>query len=614
MQPDPFTAGTIVNEHNTFKFIVWAPVKNKVELHLVTPGDELIPMLRDERGYWHVTVAADTTQELRYYYRLDDAVDRPDPASHYQPEGVHGPSQTINHSGYQWQDQQWRGIELKKMVLYELHVGTFTASGTFRDIIARLPELKKLGINALELMPVAQFPGARNWGYDGVYPYAVQDSYGGPMELKEMIDACHQIGIAVIMDVVYNHLGPEGNYLGEFGPYFTARYHTPWGRALNFDDADSQPVRDYFIANALHWFRNYHIDGLRLDAVHAIFDTSAYHFLQELADKVAVFDQNSGRKHYLIAESDLNDPRLIRSPNRGGYGLDAQWCDDFHHSLRTLFTGEQTGYFADYGELSHWVKALQEGYVYSGQYSCHRRRHHGRPAHDIPPDRLVVFSQNHDQIGNQMTGERLSGKISFAAQKLMAAAVLLSPTIPMLFMGEEYAETAPFLYFVSHGDPELIAAVRKGRKEEFKTFQWSGEPPDPQDEATYLKSKLDWNQRRHGNHRIMWNFYRKLLAIRKRLPAAAKRDDPSIKVISVGNRNPVIIYRGSRKQRWLILYNFSPEIVDFTVAEKFSAGEKIFDTSAPAWNGPGTLLPDTINQEQTYTLNALGCAVYRLRT
>ncbi|MBE0556970.1 MAG: malto-oligosyltrehalose trehalohydrolase, partial [Proteobacteria bacterium] len=439
---------------------------------------------RDEDGYWSVDVQ-DLQAGAKYWYRLNGTSLRPDPASHAQPDGVHGPSQIVDHRSFRWSDRTWKGIPLERLVIYELHVGTFTPEGTFEAIVPRLAELHSSGITAIELMPLAQFPGHRNWGYDGTYPYAVQNTYGGAQELKILVDACHRMGLAVILDVVYNHLGPEGNYLREYAPYFTDQYRTPWGMAVNFDGPHSREVRAYFIQNALHWLGNYHIDGLRLDAVHAIYDQSAIPFLRQLSEDVGRFRKETGRNCHLIAESDLNDPRMIRPPELGGFGMDAQWSDDFHHSMHALLTGERAGYYADFGGIHHLATALGEGFVYTGQYSHYRKRIHGDSVLDRPPAQLVIACQTHDQVGNRKHGDRLSTLVSFEALKASRALHLLSPYIPLLFMGEEYAEERPFLYFVSHTDEALIEAVRKGRREEFAGFQWDSNLPDPQDPETF---------------------------------------------------------------------------------------------------------------------------------
>ena len=404
--------------------------------------------------------------------------------------GVHGPSEIIDPR-FPWEDDSWNGLPLSKYLLYELHVGAFTPDGTFKAIIPYLDYLLNLGITAVEIMPVAQFPGSRNWGYDGVYPYAAQNSYGGPDALKRLINACHLRGMAVVLDVVYNHLGPEGNYLWDFGPYFTDKYKTPWGPAINLDGPFSDEVRKFFIENALHWVTDFHIDALRVDAVHGMLDFSARHFLEELADVVHEQGERLARRVYVMSEGDLNDSRIIRSRDVGGYGLDAQWNDDFHHALHALLTHERSGYYGDFGELRHMIKALRDGFVYSGEYSAYRKRRHGNQSADLPARRFVVFCQNHDQVGNCAMGARLTQLVTMEGLKLAAGTVLLSPFIPLLFMGEEYGETSPFPYFVSHSDQSLVEAVRKGRREEFKAFEWPGEPPDPQAESTFMSAKVD---------------------------------------------------------------------------------------------------------------------------
>ncbi|MEM6450680.1 MAG: malto-oligosyltrehalose trehalohydrolase [Cyanobacteria bacterium P01_D01_bin.105] len=487
------------SEDRGCEFTVWAPLATEVSVEIVGNNGEVserLAMRKNERGYW-CAIAPNADAGTRYRYRVQDTPDSepgawPDPASRYQPLGVHGPSEVIDHSVFEWTDSSWPGIKLADYIIYELHVATFTQGGTFESALERLPHLVDLGITAVEIMPVAQFPGARNWGYDGAFPYAVQNSYGGPDGLKKLVDACHGHGLAVIMDVVYNHFGPEGNYTGKFGPYTTDRYRTPWGNAINFDDAYSGGVRRYFIENALSWLRDYHIDSLRLDAVHAIYDFGAHHFLQALAE--AVENASSGRSitNYLIAESDLNDPRLIRPITQGGYQLDGQWSDDFHHALHTRLTGEILGYYSDFNSLKTLADAIQNRFAYAGQYSSFRMRDHGSSAIDLPSEKFVVCSQNHDQVGNRMTGDRFSTLISFESQKLAAGATLLSPYIPLLFMGEEYGENAPFLYFVDHTDKGLIEAVRKGRTEEFRAFHSKGTPPDPAGLETFQRSVLRW--------------------------------------------------------------------------------------------------------------------------
>ncbi len=592
-------------------FIVWAPQVNQVAIKLVSPEVRMIPMERDEWGYWRAR-AEEITPGTQYLYRINIDEERPDPASHLQPLGVHGPSAVVAHNDFAWSDQTWAGVPQEQLVIYELHTGTFTPEGTFDAILPRLPALRALGITAIELMPVAEFPGERNWGYDGVYPFSVHHAYGGPAGLKRLVNACHEAGLAVILDVVYNHLGPEGNYLSRFAPYFTDKYRTPWGSAINFDGAWSDGVRNYFIENALHWFDNYHVDALRLDAIHTIYDLSARPFLQELAEQAAEFSARQGRRFLLIAESERNDPRVIRPKEIGGFGLDAQWCDDFHHSLRTLLTEERSGYYADYGRVAHLVKAIREGFVYSGDYSHHRRRRHGSSSADRPGRQFVVSAQNHDQVGNRMFGERLSELVSFDALRLAVGAVLLSPFIPLLFMGEEFAEEAPFLYFVSHGDADLIRSVREGRKEEFKSFQWAGEPPDPQAVATFLQSKIDWERRNYGRHRVMREFYRKLLRLRREIPSLAALDENSLEVSGQEEPRIVFLRRWNMKSQVFCVMNFDRGQSVFNSALLPGNWMKLLDSADEEWEGSGSLLPDRIEQDQELTIKSLSFALYEL--
>ncbi|MFP4081851.1 MAG: malto-oligosyltrehalose trehalohydrolase [Candidatus Aminicenantes bacterium] len=593
------------------QFAVWAPFLNRVSLKMVFPEEKTVPMEKDRRGYWRAD-PKEIEPGTRYFYQLEGGQLRPDPASHFQPLGVHQPSQLVDHAFFSWEDNEWSGIPLSEMVMYELHVGTFTPEGIFEAVVQRLDDLGELGVNAINLMPVAQFPGERNWGYDGVHPFSVQNSYGGPEGLKRLVDACHKKNLAVILDVVYNHLGPEGNYLGEFGPYFTSRYRTPWGEAVNFDDAYSDDVRSFFIQNALHWFKNYHVDALRLDAVHAIYDRSAKPFLQELAEKVEEFSGKRGRRFYLIAESDLNDVRILRPREKGGYGLDAQWCDDFHHALHTLLTGEKKGYYADFGRLEHFGKSLREGYVISWDYSVYRKRHHGSSSKDRPAQQFIVFSQNHDQVGNRMLGERLSALISFEALKLADGAVILSPYIPLLFMGEEYAEDRPFFYFVSHSDPRLMAAVRQGRREEFQSFQWKDGPPDPQREETFIKSQLRWEKRKEGKHKVMLEYYGHLVKLRKSIPALYHLQKSNMEIQEWTSQKVLRLHRWHGKSRVMVIINFNNR--DVSLCLNFPQGKwrKILDSSDEKWMGPGTRLPEITEGEQSLAVNPLSISAYQM--
>jgi maltooligosyltrehalose trehalohydrolase len=601
--------GALYLDKERCQFVVWAPLLKRLSLEMVSPLERIVPMKKDGRGYWKVILDG-VEPGTRYVYRLDEGTGRADPASHFQPEGVHGFSQVVDHRSYPWKDYDWAGIPLSEMIIYELHVGTFTPQGSFEGIIGRLDELCDLGINAIDIMPVAQFPGERNWGYDGVYPFAVQNSYGGPGGLKQLVDACHERNIAVILDVVYNHLGPEGNYLKDFGHYFTSKYHTPWGEAVNFDSAYSDEVRNFFVENALHWFRHYHIDGLRLDAVHSIYDASAKPFLRELSERVEAFSQKSGRKFYLIAESDLNDVRVITPGEQGGYGLDAQWCDDFHHALHALLTGEKEAYYADFGRLGQFAKSQREGYVLSWQYSLYRKRHHGSSSMDRPAHQFIVFSQNHDQIGNRMLGERLPSLVSFEALKLAAGAVLLSPYVPLLFMGEEYAESAPFLYFVSHSDPDLISSVREGRKREFKAFQWEEEPPDPQSPQTFRACRLRWERRKKKEHRVMLAFYQRLIEVRRKIPALYHLEKKNIEIREWNKEKVLLTRKWHKKSQIVIIMNFNQINSNIELTPFQGRWRKIIESSHQKWMGPGPSLPGILENSCQSALRPLSFALY----
>lgn len=510
--------GATALDASTVRFQVWAPTARSVKVKFFTPELETLSLKSGKSGYWDGTVSG-AMPNATYKYIIDDTQEWPDPASRYQPEGVHGPSQIVDPKAFTWTDQHWKGLPLPEYIIYELHVGTFTKECTFDSIIAKLSYLRdQVGVTAIELLPVAQCPGVRNWGYDGTYLFAPQANYGGPEGLKRLIDACHAHGLAVIMDVVYNHLGPEGNYLGSFGPYFTDVYRTPWGSAINYDGPHSDAVRHFIISNALYWVAEFHIDALRLDAIHGIFDFSAKHILQELGEAVQTEAQTLERAIHVIAESDLNDSKIIAPLNKGGYGLDGQWSDDFHHALHCMLTKENKGYYEDFGKLTHLGKAIKDRFVYSGQYSVHRKRQHGNSAKIGAPTQFVVFSQNHDQVGNRAHGDRLSTLVPFEALKLAAATVLLSPNIPLLFMGEEYGEKNPFLYFIDHGDKGLIEAVRQGRKSEFAAFGWT-DVPDPYAQTTFDQSKLQWEGERTPDQQFLLKWYQSLIRLRKTIPA-----------------------------------------------------------------------------------------------
>lgn len=595
------------------RFCVWAPRVTEVQVKVLAPRPFTAPLARGGRGYHWGNVNGVAPGSL-YLYVLDGEKERPDPASRLQPEGVHGPSQVVERGAFPWTDRCWLGPALEQLVFYELHVGTYAPRGTFEAIIPHLDDLSALGVTALELMPVAQFPGGRNWGYDGVYPFAVQNSYGGPDGLKRLVDACHGRGLAVFLDVVYNHLGPEGNYLGDFGPYFTDRYRTPWGHAFNFDGPDSDEVRRFFLENALQWIKDFHIDGLRLDAVHAIVDQAALPFLDELAGVVHEEAERLGRRVFVIAESDLNNPRLIQPRELGGYGLDGQWNDDYHHALHSLLTEERNGYYQDFGALGQLAKAFQNGYVYTGQYSSFRRRRHGCPS----PRRasgFVVYAQNHDQVGNRARGERLSTLISFAGLKLAAAVVILGPFLPLLFMGEEYGETTPFQYFTSHSDPDLAEAVRRGRIDEFAEFmdEDEGVIPDPQDEATFSASRLRHKTSGEGLHGVLREFYRELISLRRELSALARPNLNNQEVLPSVSDGVLFARRWGQDDEVCLVFSLSDREVNLFLPIPPGRWRKRLDAAEDRWAGDGHTAPPALvsTGRVKLTLAPMTCLLYQ---
>jgi maltooligosyltrehalose trehalohydrolase len=529
---------------------VWAPQAAAVELVLID-GERRhsLPMCGEDRGYFH-HVERDVPEGQLYAFRLDGGNERPDPCSLWQPDGVHGPSAVVRPERFRWTDQSWKGVPREDLVIYELHVGTFTPEGTFEAVIPRLTHLREFGVTAVELMPVAQFPGSRDWGYDGVSLYAAQNSYGGPQGLLKLVDACHAAGLAIFLDVVYNHLGPEGNYLSEFGPYFTDRYKTPWGPAVNYDGPGSDVVRDFVLDNARTWLTEFNFDGLRLDAVHAIYDLGARHVLRALHDVRREVAECTGRAIHVVAESDLNDPCILLPPESGGCGLDVQWADDFHHAVHAYLTGERSGYYEDFGEVGQLVRALQTPFVYSGDYSRHRDRKHGKPPPaELTGDRFVVCLQNHDQVGNRARGDRLITLLdSPAKQRLATSLLLFSPYLPLLFMGEEYGEENPFPFFCSFGDEHLREAVREGREKEFAGFAWQGEVPDANAEKTFASARLSWSWPEGTFRAGLRRLYADLLAARRSWPALRDFEHRSARLIpGEGEGTVVELIRGGSR-------------------------------------------------------------------
>lgn len=583
-------------------FKVWAPEKQRVALHIVFPFERELEMQKDATGYFSVAIAEDQLP-IRYFFKPDGEKDRPDPASQYQPQGVHGPSEIVNHHAFEWHDRHWKGLPFNSLVFYELHLGTFTPEGTFEAVISKLDHLVNTGINAIELMPVSQFPGNRNWGYDGVFPYAVQDSYGGPDGLKKLVDACHTKGIAVFLDVVYNHLGPEGNCFGAYGPYFTGKYHTPWGDAINFDGPWSDGVREFFSDNPLYWFEHFHIDGLRIDAIHMVYDMGAVHFWQLTSDKVKQLEKKLQRPLYLVAESDLNSPRVTQPPEMNGYGFTAQWLDDFHHALYVLLDPEGKKRYIDFGAMQQLAKAYTDGFVHSGEFVKFRKKKFGVSSAGVPGDRFVVFNLNHDQVGNRVGGERLCMLVDHEKVKLAAAAIMLAPYVPMLFMGEEYADDTPFFYFVSHSDKKLIASVQEGRKEEFKDFGYTT-PPDPQAEKTFLDSKLRWEKRDEPQHRIILDWHRELIRLRQTNAVLQNFNKKDIQAQALGEEGLVLLRQtANEKERMICLFNFSAKELLYRLPDWFPSGKKILDSK-------GASFPEKVTAGRQLILLPFAVVVY----
>jgi maltooligosyltrehalose trehalohydrolase len=561
-------------------------------------------MQKDKMGYWSTTID-NITAGTQYWYKLNDDILRADPASRWQPKGVHGPSAIVSRD-FSWTDNNWTGLGLQNMIIYELHTGTFTPQGNFQGIISKLNYLQSLGINAIEIMPIAQFPGSRNWGYDGVFPFAIQNTYGTANDLKQLVNEAHLHGIAVILDVVYNHAGPEGNYLHDFGPYFTEKYKTPWGNAMNFDGPLCDGVRDFFFQNALMWLDEFHVDALRLDAVHAIYDFSAKHIMEELSEEVRLLEQRASSKKILIAELDLNNPRYITPIEKGGYDMDAQWVDEFHHAVHRVLTGEKSGYYEDFGGLDMIEQSLKTSYVYVGQYSPHRKKRFGVEPKNTSYDQFIAFIQNHDQVGNRLAGDRLSATLPNEALKLAAATLLLSPHVPLLFMGEEYGEKNPFLFFTSHSDDQLISALGEGRRKEFIAFNWQGEIPDPQSEEVFRQSMLQWNT---DDMPGLLPFYQYLITFRKIKPAMKDfQRGHAVQRIAIHN-NVLHFERHGNNEVLTVYLNFSKKPETLTHEGPWTL-IKTLDSSDKQWNGPGSQLPDNIKQKQSFIINPYSATVF----
>jgi maltooligosyltrehalose trehalohydrolase len=594
----PPTLGATRTTDGRWQFVVWTPKRKSVDLllfsslatscsgaqHLDPESAKSIAMERDAAGYFRAVVDG-VEPGARYLYRLDGGDARPDPASRFQPDGVHAASQVVDTAGFQWTDRAWKGVALRDSVFYELHVGTYTREGSLSALIPHLDRLVDLGITTIELLPLSQFPGGRNWGYDGVFPFALQNTYGNVSELQKLIDAAHAKKIAVCLDVVYNHLGPEGNYLNEYGPYFTDFYHTPWGSALNFDGRQSDHVRHFFIQSALYWLENFHLDALRLDAVHSIYDASANPFLAELSNEVRALSSRLGREIVLIAESDLNDARMVSAtgPEAEGLGMHGQWSDDFHHSLHALVTKETAGYYGDFGTIHHLAKTISNGWYYDGIYAPHRERRHGNSPLKLEPEQFVVCIQNHDQVGNRALGDRISQLTDFEGLKLVAGVTVLSPFTPMLFMGEEYGEKAPFQYFISHGDQGLVEAVRQGRQAEFSHFGWKGQIPDPQSKETFERSRLDHSLVEQEPHRTLWHFYKALLEYRRAADLSNVRPTAVEELSSA-----IFVLRNTVSTRITAFFHFGDSATNLSFKLASGTWTKKLDSADPKWRGPSS--------------------------
>lgn len=608
--------GALASSEGNVVWRIWAPFSKTVSLVTFACDDKHSPhkkdhrevaMLSEEFGYFSHQ-EANVPEGLRYYYKLDDGREFPDPTSRWQPEGVHGPSAVFFPTVHRWKDAAWRGVAREDLIIYELHVGTFTPEGTFEAIIPRIGELRDLGVTALELMPVAQFPGERGWGYDGAYSYAAQNSYGGPHALQRLVDAAHQSGMAILLDVVYNHLGPEGNYSGKYGPYYTDRHHTPWGGAINYDGPHCDPVRRFVIDNARMWIRDFHLDGLRLDAIQTIFDLGASPVIAEVQAEVQIEASLQNRIVHVIAETNQNDVRQLLPADGGGWELSGVWSDDFHHSLHALLTGERDGYYEDFGLPEQLVKTYNHVFVHDGSYSTFHRHRRGSRVGPLDRTHFIVATQNHDQIGNRALGDRLATILTPEAQRLSAALLLLSPCTPLLFMGQEYGETHPFPFFCSFGDPELAEAVRLGRRREFAdlAFEWKIEIPDPQAVETFESAKLTWAWPEGSLQEKIRRLYRDLLTARREWPALRDRRHCHAGLLEgaitdnevTGDRAAVIIlHRGEKESGLTAVANLSPYELNFPDIPlsdkhlKFSTEDTCYGGRSPATRQLEQLFP-----------------------
>ena len=597
--------------NSTCGFTVWAPKLSEVKL-MLTKENEKLTMTNNGHGYWTLRVNG-VKPGTNYMYELDGEVIKPDPASHFQPNGVFGSSEVINHEAFTWLDSDWIGLDIEELIFYEIHVGTFTPEGTFKASITRIKELSESGVNAIELMPISQFSGSRNWGYDGVFPYAVQNTYGTPNDLKEFVSECHKNGVALFIDLVYNHIGPEGNCLNDYAPYFSATRMGRWGPRINLDGACSDSVRNFFLENTLYWLSRYHIDGVRFDAVLAMPDTSPTNFFQELTNAVQENASKSGKKLHLIAElGGYNEPKILAPIEKGGFGFDAQWLEDYHHALFTLLTGEREGYYRNYGSMQDMIEALSDAYLYvgiDGGELSFRRRAPDESYRGIAANKFIVFSQNHDQIGNRLLGDRLTSIAGFEAAKLSAGMVLLSPYVPLLFMGEEFGETASFMFFTDYQSSELKEAVKMGRKKEFAQFHWEGRVPDPQSIITFEQSRINWQLRYLDIGKKIGDYYRALIKLRKNLQLFHSKANRQIQFLKEESGKLLFIEKRNQDSEAITIANFDKKSKGFTFPFK-GFFRKILDSSEAAWGGQGSNLPKAAEHGENLEVKGFGFSVF----
>ena len=585
------TLGAIYLGDGRCRFRVWAPNAQTVEVHLLTPQERIQPLEAKRRDYFQAVLDG-VELGSHYLFRLNNNLERPDPASRHQPQGVAGPSRIVDPM-FDWNDGSWFGIPLQDYIIYELHIGTFTPQGTFGAAIAHLSRLKDLGVTAVELLPVGQFAGERNWGYDGAFPFAIQHSYGGPVGFKRFVDACHIQGLAVILDVVCSRPGWEGNCLGDYGQYYNSDRMTPWGPALNMDGAHSDEVRRFFIENALYWILECHVDALRLHSLDTLYDFSARSFLDELSQEVHDAGERINHRIYLLGESKLNDVRLIKPREMGGFGLNSVWNDDFHHALHALLTGEQTGYYRDYGRLQILARAYTEGFAYTGQRSRYYQRKHGSFSGVLPAKRFVIYAQNHEQVGMRLDGERLGKLVSADSLRLAAGAVILSPFIPLLFMGEEYGETAPFHHFTSFSDEEAAQIRRAQLTEWYQQFRWQGTPVDPQAPETFNASRLTPNLYREEENARLFGFYRELIRLRREIPALYVPGKLNLEVNGWEREKVLFVRRWCEGSEVFLAFNFSDEVFTILLPVPVGTWHLRLNSAAGQWGGSDFKSPET---------------------